>query len=843
IDGNATPAASATGTIRDLAATIGVAIGRDIRSNDKPFNGMIDDVRIYDKALNVTDVVNLHGSYSSVNNAPSWNSNPVNETAATEGMPYSSTIADDATDPDGDPLTYSKVSGTAWLSVATDGILSGTPASGDVGANVFTVQVSDGNGGTDTATLNIVVANVNTVPAFIVDPITGSDATEDAVYAGTLAGSATDADGDPLAYSKVSGTVWLSVATDGTLSGTPASGDVGANAFTVQVSDGNGGTDTATLNIAVVAAQTGGLQSHWKLDDGSGLSATDSSGNSHTGTLFNGTVWTVTGFDAGAAVFDGVDDYIGFGTGPSLAGKTDFTLAAWIKTSSATDQMIIQQRDGGYNGEYMFSVNANGTLKFFVYGNGGTQYGFSTAQTVNDGVWHHVVAVRDGANGYIYIDGNATPAASATGTIRDLDATIGVAIGRDIRGNNKPFNGMIDDVRIYDKALNGTDVVDLHGGYNVAPGVRVAEYYLDAGDFSGTNTMLVLNQDLADDYFILVRGSRTGDALAHPDNNYARVASVPGGKGDLPASGAADRIVLERLVADVEWEGVVTVVECVNPTSAAGFKLVDVVETSLTGTSGTDTSVAWSDVGQVVLFGGYRGGGARFTAQSTASRNQGSSVYARLYPSGTSSLNWSRNAAGETLVDAVMTTFVVEWGSEWGIQHVNVAGNNGGDGANAAGEYTTSAIGAVARTNTWVWGTGTRMDAGLGDCAEACLVTLGDGASQNASETTVAVGSEYTDAYDFDVYVLTHPSISVDHRFKADGDATGLDVPVAVDTAVAGARFGWVYNGCNGTGTYHPRSLFWTRYTGDAEVTISRGFDGQNFPAWVQAIDLSGLDN
>lgn len=107
----------------------------------------------------------------------------------------------------------------------------------------------------------------------------------------------------------------------------------------------------------------------------------------------------------------------------------------------------------------------------------------------------------------------------------------------------------------------------------------------------------------------------------------------------------------------------------------------------------------------------------------------------------------------------------------------------------------------------------------------------------------MAVGSEYTDAYDFDVYVLTHPGISVDYRFLTDGNSAASDLAVTVDSASAGTRFGWVYNGCNGTGTAHPRSLFWARYTSDTEVTISRGRNGQNFPAWVQAIDLSGLNN
>jgi hypothetical protein len=88
-------------------------------------------------------------------------------------------------------------------------------------------------------------------------------------------------------------------------------------------------------------------------------------------------------------------------------------------------------------------------------------------------------------------------------------------------------------------------------------------------------------------------------------------------------------------------------------------------------------------------------------------------------------LNWSRNAAGETLVNATVTTFVVEWGSQWGIQHVNVAGSNGGEGADASSEYTTAVISGVIRSNSWIWATGTRADAGIGDCAEACLVTLG----------------------------------------------------------------------------------------------------------------------
>jgi hypothetical protein len=85
------------------------------------------------------------------------NSYPIAKTDAAHGAAYSSSLAANATDPESDPLFFSKVTGPAWLSVAANGDLSGTPRAGDVGSNAFTVKVEDGQGGSDTATLNIKV--------------------------------------------------------------------------------------------------------------------------------------------------------------------------------------------------------------------------------------------------------------------------------------------------------------------------------------------------------------------------------------------------------------------------------------------------------------------------------------------------------------------------------------------------------------------------------------------------------------------------------------------------------------------------------------------------------------
>ncbi|MCW1921047.1 putative Ig domain-containing protein [Luteolibacter arcticus] len=238
--------ASGSGTIQALLSR-SVSIGYDHRDSNKRFTGMIDDVRIYERALSPGELDTL-----SPNRAPIFTADPVVKSDAAEDGAYAGSLSGDVANPDsGETLTFSKVTGPAWLSVAADGTLSGTPGNGDVGPNSFTIRVEDGAGLADDAALSIAVTNTNDAPVFAADPIAGSNATEDAAYSGSLSGTASDVDaGDTLSYSKVSGPAWLTVASNGTLGGTPGNDDVGANSFTVRVTDG-GLTDDAVLNIAV----------------------------------------------------------------------------------------------------------------------------------------------------------------------------------------------------------------------------------------------------------------------------------------------------------------------------------------------------------------------------------------------------------------------------------------------------------------------------------------------------------------------------------------------------------------------------------------------------------------
>ncbi len=93
------------------------------------------------------------------NSAPTWSGSTVNKAAAAEGSAYAASLTSDASDIDHDVLTFAKVSGPAWLNVAADGSLSGTPGSSDVGDNSFTVSVRDGSSMPVQATLAISVRN------------------------------------------------------------------------------------------------------------------------------------------------------------------------------------------------------------------------------------------------------------------------------------------------------------------------------------------------------------------------------------------------------------------------------------------------------------------------------------------------------------------------------------------------------------------------------------------------------------------------------------------------------------------------------------------------------------
>ncbi|MGO0059118.1 Ig-like domain-containing protein [Brevibacillus fluminis] len=173
----------------------------------------------------------------------------------TKNTPVSGTVT--ASDADEDTLTYSvktdASNGTVTVNPA-DGSWTYTPTPDYVGPDTFTVEVSDGKGGTVTSTITITINGPENQA-----PTVGNDSkttTKNTPVSGTV--TASDADGDALTYSvktdASNGTVTVNPA-DGSWTYTPNADYVGPDTFTVEVSDGKGGTVTSTITITINAPE------------------------------------------------------------------------------------------------------------------------------------------------------------------------------------------------------------------------------------------------------------------------------------------------------------------------------------------------------------------------------------------------------------------------------------------------------------------------------------------------------------------------------------------------------------------------------------------------------------
>lgn len=208
---------------------------------------------------------------------------------------------------------------------------------------------------------------------------------------------------------------------------------------------------------------TGGLVAWWKLDDGSGNVAADSSGNGNNGTLIGDAGWTA-GIVGGAVRLDGDGDYVDLGKEAAFDIDNQITVAAWIKVGAFDRQYqpIVTKGDTAWR---LQRDNDKNALEFACTGLlvPGTRWGAIHGNVdVNDGQWHHVAGVYDGSKLHLYVDGSLDVSKEASGTIRITDKP--VYIGANAEKPERFWNGLIDEVMIYNYGLSADEVAAVHAG-------------------------------------------------------------------------------------------------------------------------------------------------------------------------------------------------------------------------------------------------------------------------------------------------------------------------------------------------------------------------------------------
>lgn len=250
--------------------------------------------------------------------------------------------------------------------------------------------------------------------------------------------------------------------------------NAGTAAVTVTTPAPGGGSSVALPFVINPASTINlGLVTHLPFDQVNGATAPDASGNGNPGMLVNGPALT-TGQVNQALSFNGAGAYVQVAHTSTLDAYP-ITVAAWFNTTAADGGIVNKYLAGSGNG---WNVSLSGGSLCAWYYRDAANYVANTGACAlstpgfNDGRWHHVVYTVDAAGGRLYVDGAQRASVAWTGTTGATSTTqpVSVAFYPGSAGNQY-LAGAIDDVRIYNRALNSPEVSQLYAsGVVTTPG-------------------------------------------------------------------------------------------------------------------------------------------------------------------------------------------------------------------------------------------------------------------------------------------------------------------------------------------------------------------------------------
>ncbi|HXH12479.1 MAG TPA: LamG-like jellyroll fold domain-containing protein [Alphaproteobacteria bacterium] len=222
---------------------------------------------------------------------------------------------------------------------------------------------------------------------------------------------------------------------------------------------GGGLSNTVTkkgyITVSQAPASSSGLVAAYSFDEGTGTKVNDASGKGNHGTI-SGATWTSSGRFGKALVFDGVNDLVTVNDAPSLDLTTGMTLEAWVYPTATTywRTVVLKERPGHLTYALYASSSTNQPLVQTVLTNS-SNVKLPGPSTLPTNTWTHLAATYNGSVLQLYVNGAQLASRSVAGTVVTSSNPLRIG-GNSVWGEY--FQGRIDEVRIYNRALSASEI-------------------------------------------------------------------------------------------------------------------------------------------------------------------------------------------------------------------------------------------------------------------------------------------------------------------------------------------------------------------------------------------------
>ncbi len=384
-----------------------------------------------------------------------------------------------AADPDGDDLTVQFQAAGGEIDQTGNPVTWQAPE--EEGDYVISCTISDPSGLQDSTALTVtVIHEINLAPVIL--GLSAVPRKLDLENSASCLITAEDPENDYLdiSWSAPSGTfsesdtavVWTAPATAGNYT------------LTCHVSDGNGNTAADSIQVMVrdfSLAQSGSMVLHYPFSG----NAQDYSGNNLDGQV-SGAVLTedVLGQPLNAYRFDGVNDRIQCSSDPELNFTGGISVSCWLNADQFFEREAYPISHGNWENRWKISVTNDRirwTIRTDHYQNNGIT-DLDSERMLSESTWFHLVTVYDGSDLEIWLNGELDAFGSWQGSL--LTTAWDLTVGQALPGNSQyNFDGIIDDVRIFDYGLGVAEIQGLYQTQSCSEsGDMTCDYELDIMD-------------------------------------------------------------------------------------------------------------------------------------------------------------------------------------------------------------------------------------------------------------------------------------------------------------------------------------------------------------------------